>query len=457
MNNVAVIGSGYIGLVVGANFAEFGNKVICADIDAKKIENLKKGILPIYEPGLQELVEKNILKKNIEFTIDVPFAIQSSDIIFIAVNTPTFQNGESDISAVKAVAKEIGKNLNGLKIICIKSTVAIGTHKIVQEIINQNNKNNFEFHVVSTPEFLREGSAIYDFVSPDRIIIGTKSQKAFEILKELYSPINCNPENIIKTDNLSAEAIKYVSNSFLALKVSFINEIANFCDQLGIDVSEVTKGVGLDKRIGSQFLKPGPGFGGSCFPKDIHALLKMAQNNKIELQTIKATIKVNELQKIKVVQKLKKLLNGSLENKIISVFGLAFKGNTDDIRKSPAIDIIHYLKKDGAIVKAFDPKANENMKQEIPDIQYFDDAYQACQNTDAILILTDWNEFKNLDFETISKIVKQSIILDTRNILDIDKLISLGFTVDIIGRSCLSNSAKINLSLANPKQYDIFS
>ncbi len=408
----------------------------------KKIENLKNGILPIYEPGLSELVEKNILNQNIEFTTDVQFAIQSSDIIFIAVNTPTLKNGESDISAVKMVAKEIGRNINSSKIICIKSTVPIGTNKIVHFIINENNKSNFEFHVVSTPEFLREGSAIYDFLNPDRIIIGTKSKKVFEKLKKLYSPINCKAENVIKTDNLSAETIKYVSNSFLALKVSFINEIANFCDQLGIDIQEVTKGIGLDKRIGSQFLKPGPGFGGSCFPKDIHALLKMAKNSNIELETIKATIKVNELQKIKVVEKLKKLLNGNLEKKVISVLGLAFKGNTDDIRKSPAIDIINHLKKEGARIKAFDPKANENMKQEIRDIQYFGDAYLACQNADAVLILTDWNEFKNLDFKEISKVVKQPIILDTRNIIDINKLIFLGFIVDTIGRSCLVNFNK---------------
>lgn len=438
LSKISVIGSGYIGLVVGACLADFGNNVICADIDLNKIDKLKKGEIPIYEPGMEELVQKNIANNLLNFTSNVDKTIQDSDIIFIAVNTPTNSDGRSDISAVLSVARVIAKNLNSNKIICIKSTVPVGTYKKVESIIKEHKKTDFDFSVVSIPEFLREGSAINDFLNPDRIIIGTESEGAYLAIKQIFSKINCKPECIVWTNNLSAETIKYVSNSFLALKVSFINEIANFCDEVGVDAISVAQGVGLDKRIGPLFLKPGPGFGGSCFPKDVQALITMAQDYNVELETIKAAMTINDQQQKRVVQKLSKLLVNDLNNKVIAVLGLAFKGNTDDVRKSPAIGIIKQLQQEGARINAYDPKAMENMKLELPELNYFSDSYSAIKNSDAILILTDWDEFKKLDFEKISKLVKQPIILDTRNILDLDYIKSLNFVIDTIGRSCLA-------------------
>lgn len=455
LSKISVIGSGYIGLVVGSCLADFGYNVVCADIDSNKIDRLKKGEIPIFENGMEELVQKNISNKLLHFTVNINKTIQDSEIIFIAVNTPTNSRGRADISAVEAVAKVIAENLNSNKIICIKSTVPIGTHKIVESIIRQNKKNDFTFDIVSIPEFLREGSAINDFLNPDRIIIGTESRASYLKIKEIFSKINCKQENIIWTNNLSAETIKYVSNSFLALKVSFINEIANFCDEVGVDALSVASGVGLDRRIGPLFLKPGPGFGGSCFPKDVQALVTMARDHNIELETIKAAMKINEMQQIRVIQKLSALLDNSLNNKTIAVLGLAFKGNTDDVRKSPAIGIIKLLQKNGSIINAYDPKAIQNMKSELPDINYFDDAYKTIANSDAILILTDWDEFKKLDFDKISKLVKQQVILDTRNILDIDYIKNLNFVIDTIGRSCLAkkisfqNYSKIKQKIIN--------
>lgn len=436
MASIAIIGVGYIGLVMGISLSDFGHKVTFADIDGKKIEKLKRGEIPIYEPGLKELLDKSIERKLIQFTTDIPAAIQSSPIIFIAVNTPTGKDDRADISAVKKVAEDISKYINEEKIICIKSTVPIGTYKIVEDIIKSKNKK-FNFEVVSIPEFLREGTALYDFVNPDRIIIGTKSKKAFENLKNIFSAINCKPDRIILTDNKSAETIKYVSNSFLAMKVSFINEIANFCDKVGVDVQAVAQGVGLDNRIGNQFLNPGPGFGGSCFPKDILALLKMSEDSGINLELIKSTILINQLQKQMIVKRLKTLLNNNFKGKKIAVLGLAFKGNTDDIRYSPAIDIIKELKINEAIVQAYDPQAMNNMKLEIPDITYCIDAYEAAKCADAMLILTDWQEFKKIDFKKVYNLMNGKIVFDTRNILNLNQLKSLGFTMDSIGRSNL--------------------
>jgi UDPglucose 6-dehydrogenase len=443
MNNISIIGSGYIGLVIGITLADLGHKIILADIDLEKINKLNSGQIPIYEPNLQELLNKNLANNNIQFTNDISLSIKSSSIIFIAVNTPTGKDDRADISAVKNVSEVIAQNLNEDKIICIKSTVPIGTHKIVEDIIKSINRK-YNFEVVSIPEFLREGSALKDFINPDRIIIGTKSENAYKILRNIFLSTNCEPDKIIWTDNMSAETIKYVSNSFLALKVSFINEIANFCDEIGVDVIEVANGVGLDNRIGNQFLKPGPGFGGSCFPKDVLALLKMSQDFGCDLELIKATISINNSQKKRVIKKLKKLLNNDLLGKTIAILGLSFKANTDDIRCSPSIDIIKDLADENAIIKAYDPQAMQNMKEIFPDIIYCNNSYQAANNADAILLLTDWEEFSNLDLNKIYNLMNKKIILDTRNILNLDKLKKLGFIFETIGRSIASkNCSKV--------------
>lgn len=439
--NISIIGSGYIGLVTGACLADLGCNIVCADIDEQKINNLNSGIVPIYEPGLEDLVKNNLLSGTLVFTTNIQKAIQESDIVFIAVNTPTGKDGAADISAVKTVANVIHNNINNKKIICIKSTVPVGTHKIVQDIIGSE--------VTSIPEFLREGSAIHDFMSPDRIVIGTKSQDTYNKLKAIFSLTNCALENIIWTDNASAETIKYVSNSFLALKVSFINEIANFCDAVGVDVLSVTNAVGLDKRIGNQFLKPGPGFGGSCFPKDILALIKMSQDAKVELKSIKATIEINELQKKNVVQKLQKLLK-DFKGKTVAVLGVAFKANTDDVRQSPAIGIIQALRSEGCYIQIYDPKAMENFNKEVSELVYCNNAYDACKNADAVLVLTEWPEFAQMDFAKIAQLVKQKNILDARNILDITLLQSLGFSVDTIGRTVVAQQNNFhNLTSSN--------
>lgn len=438
--NISIIGSGYIGLVTGACLANLGCNIVCADIDEQKINNLNSGIVPIYEPGLEDLVKNNLLLGTLVFTTNIQKAIQESDIIFIAVNTPTGKDGAADISAVKTVAQMIHNNLNNKKIICIKSTVPVGTHKVVQEIIGSE--------VTSIPEFLREGCAINDFMSPDRIVIGTKSQYIYAKLKSIFSLTNCSRENIIWTDNACAETIKYVSNSFLALKVSFINEIANFCDAVGVDVLSVANAVGLDKRIGNQFLKPGPGFGGSCFPKDILALIKMSQDAKVELKSIKATIEINELQKKNVVQKLQKLIK-DFKGKTVAVLGVAFKANTDDVRQSPAIGIIQALRLEGCHIQIYDPKAMENFNKEVPELVYNNNAYDTCKNADAVLVLTEWPEFTQLDFAKIAQLVKQKNVLDTRNILDINLLQSLGFSVDTIGRSIVAQSKFHNFTSSN--------
>lgn len=447
---ISVIGTGYVGLIVGVCLAK-KQKIICADIDTKKIEALKNGVVPIFEPGTKELIKEN--KKNLFFTSDIIQAIKDSNIIFVAVNTPSSYDGSADITAIEEVSKTIGQNLNENKIICIKSTVPINTHKKVENIINSFN-SNYTVDIVSIPEFLREGTAIEDFINPDRVIIGTKNLNSFNILKNIYlSSINC--DKIIWTDNAAAETIKYVSNSFLALKVSFINEIANFCDAMNVDVFSVSQGVGLDKRIGQQFLKPGPGFGGSCFPKDVQALIKMSDDIGINLEIIKSAVKTNELQKDQVIKKLIELV-GNLQNKKIAILGLAFKSNTDDIRKSPAIDVIKKLQNFGALIKAYDPKAMENMQKEIPQLQCCPNAYKAVENVDAILILTDWNDFKELNFVKISKIVNQKIILDTRNILDIQTLKQLEFRVDTIGRSCIAKNKLDDNNFEKLKKQDSF-
>lgn len=425
---IAVVGTGYVGLVAGACLADLGNEVICVDIDEAKIQALGKGEIPIYEPGLEGVVKKNIQDKRLSFTTDSKKAIEDSQIIFIAVGTPQSDDGTAELKYVFQVAETIGKNANEPKIVVDKSTVPIGTAKKVQEKIMEFSKHKVS--VVSNPEFLREGSAVKDFLEPDRIVIGSDDQEAVKIIKELYKPLNCE---ILVTTPESAEMIKYASNAFLATKISFINEIANLCERVNADVEDVAKGMGLDKRIGKQFLNAGAGYGGSCFPKDVKALQKIAQDNGLTLKIVRETENVNKAQKVIPVVKLKNEV-GSLENKKIVLFGLAFKPNTDDMREASSIEIIKALQKENANVIALDPIAKENAKKIFPDLKLESSPYEACKGADAIILITEWNEFKELDFEKIGKEMNSKVLIDGRNALKKLKLEDNGFTYIGIGR-----------------------
>lgn len=432
--NIAVLGTGYVGLIAGACFADFGNNVICADIIKEKIDTLNNGEIPIYEPGLKELVNKCIKNNNLKFTIDLEYAIKNSEIILIAVGTPMADNGQADLSAIKQVAEIIGKNLNNYKIICTKSTVPIGTGKLIKEII-KNLSNNINFDYLSNPEFLREGSALKDFLEPDRVIIGCESIHAYNIINEIYEPLINKKIPFLFTDVVTAETIKYASNSFLATKVSFINEIAELCEKIGANIELVAKGMGLDSRIGTKFLKPGPGFGGSCFPKDMQALIFLANNLGLNLKVLQASVEANEHQRELIINKLLNLLNYKIKNKKIGILGLAFKANTDDIRCSPSIDIIKKLLNLGAKINAYDPVAMNNTRKVLPNINYCQSAYEAIVNVDAILILTEWPEFMNLDLKIVGELVSNKIILDSRNILDSNTTRKFGFKFDNIGNA----------------------
>ena len=434
MNNITVIGTGYVGLVSGACLSEFGNKVICSDIDKDKIKKLNNGIIPIYEPGLKELVDKNILSKRLVFSFDVEKAIKDSQIVIIAVGTPSNSNGEADLSAVDSVIIKILDNINSYKIICIKSTVPIGTGVKISKFIKSKLKENQNVDYVSNPEFLREGSAVRDFLWPDRVVIGTESSKAFSIMRDIYRPLYINKNPILETSVTSAEVIKYASNAFLALKISYINEVANLCDVVGADIHDISKGMGLDGRISNKFLHPGPGFGGSCFPKDISALLKYSKKNNTKLGTVESAIKANSNQKEKMILKLKSLLKNDFEGKTIAILGLAFKQNTDDVRESPAISMIQGIIDNKGLVNAYDPIASYNMGKYFPDINYFNSIEKAVNKTHAIVIMTEWNEFRSLNFKKLKKSMEYPAVLDTRNITNIQNLIDLGFKYSTVGR-----------------------
>ena len=430
--NITIIGTGYVGLVTGACFADLGQKVVCVDKDKEKIEKLKKGKIPIYEPGLLEIVKRNIQKGKLFFENNLTEPIQESKIIFICVGTPSASNGKADLSFVENVAQEIGENIKEPKIIVTKSTIPVGTGKnLVAKIISKYWKGDFE--VASNPEFLREGTGVYDFLNPDRIIIGVNSPKAGKILLELYKKINC-PK--IVTTLESAEMIKYASNAFLATKISFINEIANLCESADADVEEVAKGVGLDKRIGEHFLKPGIGYGGSCFPKDVKALRQMAGTNGYNFRLLKSTIEANNYQRKRIVEKIKDLfLNKKIKNKTVAVLGLAFKANTDDVRESAAIEIIKKLEKIGAYIKVYDPKAAENAKKILNNkIKFYNSPYETAKNADILLIATEWDEFKKLNWKKIKKLLKKPIVIDGRNLLNPVKMKKIGFNYVGIGR-----------------------
>ena len=433
MKKITFVGTGYVGLVGGAGISEFGHQVTCADIDQNKIERLKAGEIPIYEPGLESLVKQNVAKGRLHFSHDVPKSIQNADIIFVAVGTPQRSNGEANLSAIESVAKTIGENLNGYKIISTKSTVPIGTGKRIEEIIRSVNPN-VDFDYVSNPEFLREGAAVKDFLHPDRVVIGTRTQKAIKVMGEVYRPLYINETPIISTTVETAEMIKYAANAFLSLKISYINEIANLCEAVGADVQDVARAMGLDGRISAKFLHPGPGYGGSCFPKDTHALAATGQKNRSPLLTVEAAIKTNASQKVRMVDKLKRLMGGSFKGKTVAVLGLAFKPQTDDVREAASIVIVSNLAESGATVQAYDPIAMDNFKNHFPNIQYFDSWQDAVKNADACILLTEWNEFRSMDLNKLKDLMKTPVLLDTKNIISIQELESRGFTYDNIGR-----------------------
>ena len=436
MRKITIIGTGYVGLVSGAGIAEFGNDVTCVDIDKNKIQKLNSGEILIYEPELDSIVNRNKSKDRLKFSSDINKSIKSSDIIFIAVGTPQGKNGEADITAIQSVAKLIGENLNKYKIICTKSTVPIGTGKKIETIIKSIN-TSIEFDYVSNPEFLREGSAVKDFLKPDRVVIGARSKKAVEIMQDIYRPLYLNETPILSTSVETAEMIKYASNAFLALKISYINEIANLCDLVGADVQVVSKAMGQDGRISPKFLHPGPGFGGSCFPKDTMSLANIAKKNNIRMNTIEAAIKTNNEQKVLMVNKLKSLLNNKIKDKTIAVLGLAFKPQTDDIRDSASTIIIPRLIKEGAKINTYDPVAMDNFKSLKLNINYFNNWQDAVRDADALILLTEWNEFRGIDLSELKLLLKTPIVLDSKNILSIQKLRSFGFKYDNVGRKAI--------------------
>jgi len=432
MSNICVIGTGYVGLVTGVCFADLGNQVFCLDINKDRIDKLNKGIMPIYEPGLEEIVERNIKNKRLSFTTDYQTALKDAEFAFIAVGTPSGVDGEADLQYVRDVAEKIAEVVDHPLIVINKSTVPVGTGDWVADIISQNKvSDKLDYAVVSNPEFLREGSAIGDFTNPDRVVLGSLDRDAADKVARLYDALRAP---ILITDLRTAEMIKYASNAFLATRISFINEIANICDELGADVREVAKGMGLDKRIGHSFLDAGLGWGGSCFPKDVKALAHMAVRNNSQPQLLQAVMDINRNQRRRVVYRLRKVLGGTLNGKVIGVLGLSFKPNTDDMREAPGTEIIHLLLNEGASVKAYDPQAMENAAKELPNIQLCDDPYQTAEGADALVLATEWNEFKQLDFEKVRKLMHTPVLVDGRNQWDSQVLRALGFTYFGIGQ-----------------------
>jgi len=434
VKKITVIGTGYVGLVSGAGISDFGHRVTCADIIESKIKLLKNGEIPIYEQGLNELVDRNVNAGRLSFTTKVDEAIQQADVIFIAVGTPQSDNGEANISAVESVARSIGKNLNNYKVICTKSTVPVGTGDIIGELIRENMVDGSEFDYVSNPEFLREGSAVKDFLWPDRVVIGASSIKAFNIMKEVYRPLYVNEKPILHTNVPTAEMIKYAANAFLALKISYINEVANLCEEVGADVHLVAKGMGQDGRISPKFLHPGPGFGGSCFPKDTQAFATLSREKGVPMNTIDAAIITNNIQKTRMVEKLNNLIGSDFSGKTIGVLGLAFKPSTDDVRESSSIEMIQSILDRGGKVKAYDPIANKSMQNIFPDLNYLNSWEETCDGVDAMVIMTEWNEFRGMNLKKLKKVMKTPLVLDTRNILSMDKLSEYGFQFDNVGR-----------------------
>jgi len=427
---IAVAGTGYVGLVTGSCFANLGYDVVCVDKVEAKVRALNRGKIPIYEPGLEELVRINRKEGRLHFTTRMRDAVHGCDIIFICVSTPSKESGEADLISVEQVSREIARHMNGYKLIVEKSTVPVETGSRVYQTIKQNVKKNINFDVASNPEFLREGSAIYDFMNPDRIVVGVKSKKAEKILRELYRPVKAP---FVVTDVKSAEIIKHASNSFLAMKISFINSVAHVCERVGADVTRVAEGMGLDQRIGRRFLDAGLGFGGSCFPKDLSAFLRISEHLGVDFELLRDTLVINDRQKKSFVRKIEDCL-WNLSSKKIAVWGLAFKPNTDDMRSAPSIDVINLLKEAGVKVKAFDPQAMGKAREVIHGISYAKNAYEACRGADALVILTEWDEFKHIEFKKVKKLMASPIIFDSRNVYSLQTMNDLGFRYYSIGR-----------------------
>jgi UDPglucose 6-dehydrogenase len=430
---ICVIGSGYVGLVTGVCLAEFGMEVICIDKDQAKIEMMKKGQSPFYEPGLDDLMEKNMKEGRLSFSTDTQKGVKASQVIFIAVGTPANNDGSPDLSQVQAVAEEIAAYMTDYKIIVLKSTVPVGTGKWVKGILTQTVKGGVPFDMVSNPEFLREGAAVEDFFRPDRIVIGAESEGAIEVMKEIYNAFYLIEAPFVITTIETAELIKYASNAFLATKISFINEIANLCERVGADVHDVARAMGLDGRIGRKFLHPGPGFGGSCFPKDTHALVHIGRKYNCEMELVQSTINVNEKQKKKMIEKIEGMLGG-LKGKTIGILGLAFKPNTDDMRDASAIPIIQGLQKKGARIKAYDPEAMEEAQKVLRDVTYCIGPYEAAEGSHAIVLLTEWNQFRLLDLKRIKGLLKEPVFIDLRNVYEPPQMRELGFRYCGVGR-----------------------
>jgi UDPglucose 6-dehydrogenase len=428
--NICVIGTGYVGLVSGTCFSDVGNNVTCIDLDESKIENLKKGIIPIYEPGLKEMVLKNIDANRLHFSTNLAEGMKDAEVVIIAVGTPQAPSGEANLEYVENVAVSIGENLNGYKVIVTKSTVPVGTGQRVKNIVKEYSHGKFEFDVASNPEFLREGSAVYDTMNMDRAVIGVESQRAEEVLTKLHEPFNTE---IVVTNVETSEMIKYAANAFLATKISFINEIANLSEHFGADVKKVAEGIGLDKRIGKHFLQAGIGYGGSCFPKDTSALIHIGREVGEDLSILKAVENVNKQQRMKIADKVNEVYP-DLEGKKLAVLGLAFKPNTDDMRYAPSVDLIPYLKNKGAEVIAFDPVAYENATKEIEGLNYTTDLYETVKDSDAVIILTEWDEVKKMDLNKVKELVNHPVIIDGRNIFELEDMKQLGFYYASIGR-----------------------
>ncbi len=438
MNKIAVIGTGYVGLVTGTCFAETGNQVICVDIDANKVEKMRNGEIPIYEPHLDVIFERNIKANRLSFTTDLAAGIKDAEIIFLALPTPPGEDGSADLSYILGVADQLGKLITDYKVIVDKSTVPVGTAEKVHAAIAKN--ATVPFAVVSNPEFLREGFAVDDFMKPDRVVIGTSDEKAMKVMESLYKPFVRQGNPIIFMDEKSAELTKYAANAFLATKITFMNEVANFCELVGANVDKVRIGIGSDERIGKRFLFPGIGYGGSCFPKDVQALVKSGKEQSFSFEILEAVMKVNEDQKTVLFPKIRNFFRGDLKGKKIAMWGLAFKPDTDDIREAPALYMIDALTKAGAEVTAFDPEAMKNVRNLIGDkINYANNEYEALENADALVICTEWGIFRNPDFKRVSELLIDKVIFDGRNLFDLEEMTEKGYFYASIGRNAVNN------------------
>jgi UDPglucose 6-dehydrogenase len=431
--NIAVVGTGYVGLVTGACFAEFGINVIGVDKDEAKIRSLQKGKVPFFEPGLEELVGRNMKGERLSFTTDIAAAVQKSLAIFIAVGTPQDAAGAADLTFVKEVALSVARHMNGYKVVVTKSTVPMGTGAMIRRTIQEKQAHSTPFSVASNPEFLREGSAIEDFMRPNRIVIGAEDPQAVAILKDLYNPLYLIETPFVITNVVSAEMIKYASNAFLATKISFINEMAHLCEAVGADIREVARGMGLDNRIGRKFLHPGPGYGGSCFPKDTLSVLTMARQHGLPASLVASVVKVNDEQIPRMVEKIDRAVGG-LRGRKLCLLGLSFKPNTSDTRESPAVRIAQELLKGGAQVRAFDPAAMDEARHVLPSLEYAEDAYDAARGCDAMVIATEWNEFRSLDWERVRAALKSPVVVDLRNVYDPQHMNGIGFRYAGVGR-----------------------